>query len=54
MQGEADVLRQTRNLVFAQGLISADGQPALRVNGIFKLGVLMGDGSDPDPFRIKA
>jgi uncharacterized protein (TIGR00369 family) len=54
VQGEADVLRQTRNLMFAQGLVTADGQPALRVNGIFKLGVLMGDGSDMDPFKIKA
>lgn len=38
VQGEADVLRVTRSLVFAQGLVSADGVTALRVSGIFKIG----------------
>lgn len=38
VQGEAEVLRVTRSLVFAQGLVSADGVPALRVSGIFKIG----------------
>jgi hypothetical protein len=32
------VLRVTRSMVFAQGLVSADGTPAVRVSGIFKLG----------------
>jgi hypothetical protein len=32
------VLRVTRSMVFAQGLVSADGAPAVRVSGIFKLG----------------
>ena len=38
VQGEAQVLRTTHTMVFAQGLVSADGTPALRVSGIFKLG----------------
>ena len=38
VQGEAEVLRTTRNLVFAQGLVTADGLPVLRVSGIFKIG----------------
>ena len=38
VQGEADVLRTTRSLVFAQGLVTADGVPCLRVSGIFKIG----------------
>lgn len=38
VQGEAEVLRVTRSLVFAQGLISADGVPCLRMSGIFKIG----------------
>ena len=38
VQGEAEVLRVTRSLVFAQGLVSANGVPALRVSGIFKIG----------------
>jgi uncharacterized protein (TIGR00369 family) len=38
VQGEADVLRSTRSLVFAQGLLHADGVLAVRVSGIFKIG----------------
>ncbi len=38
VQGEVQVLRVTRNLVFAQGLTSADGEPAVRISGIFKIG----------------
>ena len=38
VQGEAEVLRVTRSLVFAQGLVSADGTPCLRMSGIFKIG----------------
>ena len=38
VQGEAQVLRTTRNLAFVQGLVTADGVPALRVSGIFKIG----------------
>jgi uncharacterized protein (TIGR00369 family) len=38
VQGEGQVLRVTRAMVFAQGLVSADGVPAVRVSGIFKIG----------------
>ncbi|MBC7728672.1 MAG: PaaI family thioesterase [Microbacteriaceae bacterium] len=38
VQGEAEVLRVTRSLVFAQGLVTADGAPAVRISGIFKIG----------------
>ena len=38
VQGEAQVLRITRNLAFVQGLVTADDVPALRVSGIFKIG----------------
>lgn len=37
VQGEAQVLRVTRSLVFAQGLVSADGEPVARVSGVFKI-----------------
>ena len=53
VQGEGEVLRTTRNMVFAQGMISADGVPAMRVSGIFKLGALIGDGSDRDPLQLQ-
>jgi uncharacterized protein (TIGR00369 family) len=53
VQGEADVLKTTRNMLFGQGLVSADGQPVLRVSGIFKLGPLIGDGKASDPMGLK-
>jgi len=43
VQGEAQVLRTTRSLVFAQGLVEADGRPVARVSGIFKIGPPFGD-----------
>ena len=38
VQGEAQVLRVTRNLAFLQGMVSADDVPAMRISGIFKIG----------------
>ena len=38
VEGEAQVLRVTRSLLFMQGLVSADGEAVARVSGIFKIG----------------
>ena len=38
VEGEAEPLRVTRSLVFAQGLVTADGVPCARVSGVFKIG----------------
>ncbi len=38
VQGEAQLLRTTRSLVFMQGLVQADGVNVARVSGIFKIG----------------
>ena len=38
VEGEAQPLRVTRSLVFAQGLVTADGVPCARVSGVFKIG----------------
>lgn len=38
LNSRTDVLRVTRNLVFAQGLIYADDTLVARVNGVFKIG----------------
>lgn len=38
VQGEAQLLRKTRSIVFAQGVATADGVPCLRTSGIFKIG----------------
>ena len=54
VQGEAQILRTTRNMVFGQGLVTADGAPALRFSGIFKLGAAWGDAADTDPLRLRS
>lgn len=38
VQGEADVLRVTRTMVFAHGVARIDGTALLRVSGTFKIG----------------
>ena len=53
VQGEAQVLRTTRNLLFGQGLVTADGIPALRFSGIFKLGPPFGVPGNHDPLGLK-
>ena len=40
VQGSADVLRMTRNMLFMQAIITADDTPIARVSGIFKLGAI--------------
>ena len=37
VEGRADPVKTTKNLLFAQGFATADGQPVLRANGIFKI-----------------
>ena len=37
IEGRADLIKSTKNLLFAQGVATADGQPVLRANGIFKI-----------------
>lgn len=41
VQGEAQVLRVTRSMIFMQGLVTADGVNAVRVSGIFKIGPVL-------------
>ena len=54
VQAQADILRTTRNLVFIQGLIHANGELALRVSAIHKIGPLFQfEDIDPgDPFGL--
>lgn len=43
VEGRADILRVTRNLLFSQGLLYADGVPAVRASGVFRRGPLLPD-----------
>ena len=42
VQGDGQVLRATRNMVFVQAVVSADGTPVARASGIFKIGPALG------------
>jgi uncharacterized protein (TIGR00369 family) len=53
VQGEAQVLKTTRNMLFGQGLVTADGQPALRFNGVFKLGQALDWDNPDDPWGLR-
>ena len=53
VQGQADILRTTRNMLFGQGLVTADGEPTMRMSGIFKMGPLLTQGSSTDPLGLK-
>ncbi len=44
VEGETQVMRRTKNLVFAQCTVTADGEPSLRASGIFKIGPAMTSG----------
>jgi uncharacterized protein (TIGR00369 family) len=53
VEGRAEVVRMTRNLLFAQGLAAADGEPCLRANGIFKIKTTK-DASNAANFSVKS
>ncbi|MDR3453419.1 MAG: PaaI family thioesterase [Rhodoferax sp.] len=52
VQGRADILKVTRNLVFSQGLVQADGQTVLRASGVFKRGPLLPDTASDHGLRL--
>jgi len=41
LEARTELLRVTRNMVFAQCLVRADGKPAVRASGVFKIGAAM-------------
>jgi acyl-coenzyme A thioesterase PaaI-like protein len=54
VQGDAQLLRSTRSLVFMQGLVSADGETVARVSGISKIGAPFDDSADFGKARFSA
>lgn len=52
VEGRAEAIKITRNLLFAQGLATADGEPILRANGIFK--ITSRDSAKSGDFSVKA
>ena len=45
IEGECEVLKVTRTLAFAQGMVRVDGKPVLRASGVYAVGPKMPPGS---------
>jgi uncharacterized protein (TIGR00369 family) len=43
VQGEAEILKVTKSLIFSQGLVRAGGTTVLRTSGVFRRGPLLPD-----------
>ena len=52
VQGQADVLKVTRSLVFSHGLVQADGVTVLRASGVFRRGPLLPDTASDHGLRL--
>jgi len=52
VQGRTDILRVTRNLVFSQGLVEADGTLVLRASGVFRRGPLLPESQGDEAIRL--
>lgn len=52
VQAQADILRVTRNLIFSQGLVYADGTLVLRTSGVFRRGPLLPETPGDQPLRL--
>ena len=52
VQGEAEILKVTKNLVFSQGLVRADGAMVLRASGVFRRGPLLPDSASDGRLRL--
>ena len=52
VQGQAEILRVTRNLIFSQALVHADGALVLRSSGVFKRGPLLPDAAGDQALRL--
>ena len=52
VEGRAEILKVTRNLIFSQGLITSNGIPVVRASGVFKRGPLLADTASDLPLRL--
>jgi len=52
VQGQAEILDVTKNLVFSQGLITADGKTAMRASGVFRRGPLLPDSASDHGLQL--
>lgn len=54
VEGQGEVLKRTSNLLFAQGLVRADGKVILRLSGVYKMSSEPLRAPSDDPFGLLA
>jgi uncharacterized protein (TIGR00369 family) len=54
VEGRAEILKTSGSMIFSQGMVRADGEPALRASGILKLGPISGDFASWDPLELRS
>jgi len=52
VQGKADILKVTKNLIFSHGLVRADGNIVLRTSGVFRRGPLLSDSASDSGLKL--
>jgi uncharacterized protein (TIGR00369 family) len=52
VQGEAEILKVTKNLIFSHGLVQADGNTVLRTSGVFRRGPLLPETGDDQRLQL--
>ena len=50
--GRADIFKVTRNLIFSQGWLHADGELVARASGVFRRGPLLADSTSDHLLRL--
>jgi uncharacterized protein (TIGR00369 family) len=53
VQGQADILKVTKNLIFSQGLITCKGAVVVRSSGVFRRGPLLPDSHADTRIELK-
>lgn len=53
VQGRAEILKVTKNLIFSQGLVEADGVLVMRASGVFRRGPLLPDSGSDGRLRLR-
>ncbi len=52
VEGRSEILRTTRSMVFSQGRITADGEAAVRISCVSKIGPSVTDDIAADPLNL--
>ena len=52
VQGQAEILKVTRNLIFSQGVVTCQGEIVVRASGVFRRGPLLPDSNSDSQLTL--